>query len=200
MLTTEDIQRIIQANQEVFPTKEEFASFQEEMRKNFSEILTAVDGYANKADTYFQEMLMLAHKVDRHEKWLQQVADKLGKRLDASAHDEYTIGYRILLTALSAPLLQIAKNAGREDGAVILRDVIKKGGNFGYDASGESDDAQIIDMFEAGIIDPVKVTRSGVENAASAAAVLLTTDAAVADLPEEKKTSAPDMGGGMGMD
>jgi chaperonin GroEL len=125
---------------------------------------------------------------------LAKVADKLGKKINASAHDEYTIGYRILLTALSAPLLQIAKNAGREDGAVILRDVIKKGGNFGYDASSESDDARIVDMFEAGIIDPVKVTRSGVENAASAAAVLLTTDAAVAEIPEEKK---PQAGGGM---
>jgi len=131
---------------------------------------------------------------------LAKVADKLGKKIDAKAHDEYTIGYRILLTALSAPLLQIAKNAGREDGAVILREVIKKGGAFGYDASGESDEPQIVDMFEAGIIDPVKVTRSGVENAASASAVLLTTDAAVADLPEEKKPQAGGMPGGMEMD
>jgi chaperonin GroEL len=131
---------------------------------------------------------------------LAKVADKLGKKIDPKAHDEYTIGYRILLTALSAPLLQIAKNAGREDGMVILREVIKKGGNFGYDASGESDEAQIVDMFEAGIIDPVKVTRSGVENAASAAAVLLTTDVAVADIPEEKKESAGGMPGGMGLE
>ncbi|MBI2030146.1 chaperonin GroEL, partial [Candidatus Kaiserbacteria bacterium] len=131
---------------------------------------------------------------------LAKVADKLGKKIDPKAHDEYTIGYRILLTALSAPLLQIAKNAGREDGMVILREVIKKGGSFGYDASGESDEAQIVDMFEAGIIDPVKVTRSGVENAASAAAVLLTTDVAVADIPEEKKESGGGMPGGMGME
>jgi len=131
---------------------------------------------------------------------LAKVADKLSKKIDPKAHDEYTIGYRILLTALSAPLLQIAKNAGREDGAVILREVIKKGGNFGYDASSESDEPQIVDMFEAGIIDPVKVTRSGVENAASASAVLLTTDAAVADIPEEKKPAAGGMPGGMEMD
>ncbi|MBI5003996.1 chaperonin GroEL [Candidatus Kaiserbacteria bacterium] len=131
---------------------------------------------------------------------LAKVADKLGKKIDAKAHDEYTIGYRILLTALSAPLLQIAKNAGREDGAVILREVIKKGGAFGYDASGVSDEPRIVDMIEAGIIDPVKVTRSGVENAASAAAVLLTTDAAVADIPEEKKDLPGGMPGGMGMD
>jgi glycine betaine/choline ABC-type transport system substrate-binding protein len=82
MLTGEDIQKIVEAEKEVFPTKQEFAVFQEDMRKNFSDILTAVDVYAGKADTYFQEMVMLAHKVDRHEKWIQQVADKLGIRLE----------------------------------------------------------------------------------------------------------------------
>lgn len=127
---------------------------------------------------------------------LAKVGDKLAKKLDAKAHDEYTIGYRILLSALSAPLLQIAKNSGREDGAVVLQEVVKRGGAFGYDAASESQEASIVDMYEAGIIDPVKVTRSGVENAASAAAVLLTTEAAVADEPEEKK-AAPQMGGGM---
>lgn len=127
---------------------------------------------------------------------LAKVGDKLMKKLDAKAHDEYTIGYRILLSALSAPLLQIAKNSGREDGAVVLQEVVKRGGAYGYDAASESQEASIVDMYEAGIIDPVKVTRSGVENAASAAAVLLTTEAAVADEPEEKK-GAPQMGGGM---
>ena len=128
---------------------------------------------------------------------LAKVGEKLTKRIDPKAHDEYTIGYRILLTALSAPLLQIASNAGREDGAVILKEVVSKGGAWGFDASKESDEAHIVDMYEAGIIDPVKVTRSCVENSASAAAVLLTTEAAVADLPEEKKVS-PAGGGGMG--
>lgn len=133
---------------------------------------------------------------------LAKVGDKLGKKIDAKAHDEYTVGYRILLSALSAPLLQIAKNAGREDAAVVLQEVIKKGPAFGFNASAESDDESIVDMYEAGIIDPVKVTRSGVENAASAAAVLLTTEAAVADIPEEKKAAPAggDMGGGMGGD
>ena len=74
MLTTEDIQKIIEANRQVFPTKEDFVAFQEEMRGGFSEMLTAVDAYAQKADTYFQEMVMLGHKVDRHEKWFQQIA------------------------------------------------------------------------------------------------------------------------------
>ncbi|HEY4516367.1 MAG TPA: chaperonin GroEL [Candidatus Paceibacterota bacterium] len=129
---------------------------------------------------------------------LAKVADKLGKKVDVKAHDEYTVGYRILLTALSAPLLQIAKNAGREDGAVILKEVASKAAGWGFDASAESADPMMVDMYEAGIIDPVKVTRSCVENSASAAAVLLTTEAAVADIPEDKKSGGGGMGGGMG--
>ncbi|MDO8575850.1 MAG: chaperonin GroEL [bacterium] len=133
---------------------------------------------------------------------LAKVGEKLGKKIDAKAHDEYTVGYRILLSALSAPLLQIARNAGREDAAVVLQEVVKKGPAFGFNASAESDDVCIVDMYEAGILDPVKVTRSCVENAASAAAVLLTTEAAVADIPEEKnppaggRAAGGDMGGG----
>jgi chaperonin GroEL len=126
---------------------------------------------------------------------LAKVGDKLMKKQDSNAHDEFTIGYRVLASALSAPLMQIAKNAGREDGAVIVRDVVAKGGTWGFDASTESADGALVDMIAEGIIDPVKVTRSGVENAASAAAVLLTTEAAVADLPEDKKAGAPGMGG-----
>lgn len=126
---------------------------------------------------------------------LAKVGEKLMKKVGAKAHDEFSIGYRVLAAALSAPLMQIAKNAGREDAAVIVRDVVAKGGNWGFDAAAESDEASLVDMIAEGIIDPVKVTRSGVENAASAAAVLLTTEAAVADLPEEKKAGAPGMGG-----
>lgn len=126
---------------------------------------------------------------------LAKVADKLSNKVDHKAHDEFTIGYRVLLSALSAPLLQIVENAGREDAAVILRDVIEKGGAFGFDAVSE----KIVDMYAEGIIDPVKVARTGVEMAASAAAVLLTTEAAVAEIPEEKKPAAGGgMGGGMG--
>jgi len=132
---------------------------------------------------------------------LAKVGEKLGKKIDAKAHDEYTVGYRILLSALSAPLLQIARNAGREDAAVVLQEVVKKGPAFGFNASAEPDEESIVDMYEAGILDPVKVTRSCVENAASAAAVLLTTEAAVADIPEEKnppaggRAAGGDMGG-----
>lgn len=128
---------------------------------------------------------------------LAKVAVALSKKEVAVKHDEFAIGYRILIEALSAPLRQIVENTGRQDGAVVLRDVIKKGASYGFDASAESKDTAIVDMYEMGIIDPVKVTRSCVENAASAAAVLLTTEAAVADDPdEEAAASATPMGGG----
>jgi len=62
MLTEKDIKKIIEANQEVFPTKGDFEDFREEMRKSFSDLQTSVDAYAKKADTYFQEMVALSHK------------------------------------------------------------------------------------------------------------------------------------------
>ena len=82
MLTDEDIKKIIEANQEIFSTKEDFESFREEMRKSFSDLQTSVDAYAQKADAFFQEMVALSRKVDRHEKWLQQIATKLGIKLE----------------------------------------------------------------------------------------------------------------------
>jgi chaperonin GroEL len=111
----------------------------------------------------------------------------------ASFEKEFQVGFKILLKALEAPLKQIAVNAGRDDGSVIV-DKVKAGkGNMGYDALA---DEMIPDMIAAGIVDPVKVTRSGVENAASAAAILLTTEVAIAEEPKEEKTGgAPDMGG-----
>lgn len=111
---------------------------------------------------------------------------------------EAIIGYQIVLRALEAPLRQIASNAGKDDGSVIV-DAVKKGkNNFGYDAK---KDEMVSDMIAEGIIDPVKVTRLGIENASSAAAILLTTEVAVADEPEEKKEHGHG-GGGMpgGMD
>ena len=111
---------------------------------------------------------------------------------------EELIGYNIVLKALDVPLKQIADNTGKHDGAVIVEKVKQAGGNAGYDAAkGEMVD----DMIKAGIIDPVKVERSGVQHAVSAAAILLTTEAAIADEPEENKPAMPDMsgmGGGMG--
>lgn len=77
MLTPEDIQNLIQAEKAVFTTKQDF----EELRKDFSALATGVDAYAKKADTYFQEMVMLGHKIDRHEKWIKQIAEKTGVQL-----------------------------------------------------------------------------------------------------------------------
>jgi chaperonin GroEL len=108
---------------------------------------------------------------------------------------EEEIGYRIVLSALLKPLKQIAMNAGKESGEVIVEAVKKAKGFAGYDAV---TDEVVPDMMLAGIIDPVKVTRGGLEHAVSAAAILLTTEVAIADEPEEKKEAggAP----GMGMD
>ncbi|MFA6536264.1 MAG: chaperonin GroEL [Candidatus Paceibacterota bacterium] len=97
---------------------------------------------------------------------------------------EAEVGMQIVLKALEAPLRQIAINSGKDDGSVIVDEVKKGKGNHGYDAL---KDEMVPDMLLAGIIDPVKVTRSGVENASSAAAILLTTEVAIADEPEEKK-------------
>jgi chaperonin GroEL len=102
-------------------------------------------------------------------------------------------GYDIVVRALTQPLRQIAINAGKDDVSVIVREVESAKGYAGYDALA---DEMVDDMVKAGIIDPVKVTRGAVENAVSAAAMLLTTEVAVADLPEPKP-SAGGMGGGM---
>jgi hypothetical protein len=82
MLDDKDIQKLIEAQKEVFPTKQDFEYFKDEMKKDFSDLQTSVDAYAKKADAYFQEMVALTHKVDRHEKWLLQIADKLGIKLE----------------------------------------------------------------------------------------------------------------------
>ncbi len=75
--TKEDLDKTNnQLLQEIFTTKEDLKSFREEVRKDFSDLQTAIDAYDNKVDTYAQEMVMLAHKVDRHERWFHQIADK----------------------------------------------------------------------------------------------------------------------------
>ncbi len=116
-------------------------------------------------------------------------------RSAAGRSKESNLGYEIVLKALEAPLRQIAINAGKDDGSVIV-DMIKNGkGNSGYDALA---DTMVDDMISAGIVDPVKVARLGVENACSAAALLLTTEAAIADEPEEKKPQGNQGMGDMG--
>lgn len=109
---------------------------------------------------------------------------------------EELIGYSIVLRALEMPLRQIADNSGKLEGAVVVERVKNAGGNAGYDAA---KGVMVEDMIKAGIIDPMKVERAGVQNAISAAAVLLTSEVAIADAPEEEKPGMPDMSGMGGM-
>jgi len=106
---------------------------------------------------------------------------------------EEEIGFNILLKAIEMPLKQIAINAGKDDGSAIVEKIKElKNNTAGYDAS---KDEIVQDMFLAGIVDPVKVVRSEVQNAVSAAGILLTMEVAIADEPEEDKNSG--VGGGM---
>ena len=123
---------------------------------------------------------------------LIQTIKAIEKFADTLSGDEKT-GAIIVLKAIEAPLKQIALNAGL-DGSVILNEVLKSGkANYGFNALTN----EYTDMVESGIIDPTKVTRSALENAASVAGVFLTTESVVADIKEP--TSAPQMpAGGMG--
>src|SRR3954454_13790833 len=103
--------------------------------------------------------------------------------------DEET-GFQIIVRACSAPIYQIADNAG-QDGGVVVSKVADGKGNFGYDALKD----EYTDLVKAGIIDPTKVTRSALQNAASVSTLLLTSDALIADMPEDKKGAG---GGGHG--
>ena len=110
------------------------------------------------------------------------------------ASDDEKIGFKILTSALDIPLTTIANNAGAK-GDVVVDAVKKESGAYGYDALTNT----YGDMFKAGIVDPAKVTRSALENAASVASMLLTTEAAVVEIPEEKAPQMPDMSGMGGM-
>ncbi len=105
--------------------------------------------------------------------------------------DDVRTGVEIVLRAIEAPARQIATNAGQE-GAVIVEKLKKTKDSMGYNAA----NGKFEDLLEAGVIDPTKVVRSALQNAASAAAMLLTTEAVVYEVPE-KEASAPEMGGGM---
>ena len=110
--------------------------------------------------------------------------------------DEEKIGINILRKALEAPAKMIAENAGK-DGSVVVEEIKKLEGNFGYNAYLD----KFEDLVAAGIIDPTKVTRSALENAASVAALFITTEAIVTDLPDTKEEHGHGGGmpGGMGM-
>ena len=121
------------------------------------------------------------------------LASKAADKLVASLAGDEKTGAAIIAKALKAPIMQIASNAGLE-GAVILNNVYSsKKVNYGFDAAND----KYGDMVEMGIVDPTKVCRSALENAASVSAMVLTTESLVADIPEKNPPmpAAPDMGG-----
>ncbi len=118
--------------------------------------------------------------------------ERLGKELDADER----VGVNIVKRALEQPLRTLCENAGVE-GSVIVEKVKEYKGEektTGYDVDSE----KFVDMFKAGIIDPTKVTRTALQNAASVASLLLTTEAIITEIPDKKKAAAPGGGGGGG--
>ena len=123
---------------------------------------------------------------------LAHMAPTLEEWAAANLSGEELIGANIVASALTAPLMRIAENAG-VNGAVVAENVKSKSFNEGYNAA----NGEYVDMLAAGIVDPAKVTRSGLQNAASIAGMVLTTECIVADMPEKKEAAG---GGGMGGD
>jgi chaperonin GroEL len=131
---------------------------------------------------------------------LVKIAEKISRKNFKSTLKnfdmEFQVGFKLLLKALEAPLRQIAINAGKEDGLVIIEKIKGAKDGSGYDASR---DEIVSNMIAEGIIDPVKVARSGIQNAASSAGILLTTEVAIADEPKEEsenQNTIDGMGGG----
>ena len=126
---------------------------------------------------------------------LAHLSPELESWADGNLTGEELIGAMIVARSLSAPLKRIAENAG-QNGAVIAERVKEKDFNVGFNASTN----EFVDMFEAGIVDPAKVTRSALQNAASIAGMVLTTECIVADKPEPKDGAPAGAGAGMGGD
>ena len=120
------------------------------------------------------------------------LATKKGLVKLKAANDDEATGIQIINKAIEAPLRTIVENAGSE-GSVVVSKVLEGAENFGYNAK----DGSYVDMLKAGIIDPKKVTRVALENAASVAGMILTTECALIDIKEETPAAAPPMGGGM---
>jgi len=115
-----------------------------------------------------------------------RVIPKLEELENQETNPDRKLGIRIVKRALHEPARLIAENAGYE-GNLIVEEIKKRGGNIGFDALR----GQFVDMFEAGIIDPTKVVRTAIQNAASVASLLLTTEAVVVEVKEPKKNGAP---------
>jgi chaperonin GroEL len=112
---------------------------------------------------------------------------------NVKAEGDIRVGVNIIKRALEEPFRQIVFNAGHE-GSVLLNDVKAKGGAWGFDARNE----KMVDMLEAGIIDPAKVTKQALINASSIAGLMLTTEALVSEIKEEEKGGGGNQGAGMG--
>ncbi|MGC1575210.1 MAG: TCP-1/cpn60 chaperonin family protein, partial [Beijerinckiaceae bacterium] len=108
-------------------------------------------------------------------------------------NDDVQSGINIVLKALEAPIRQIAENAGVEGSIVVGKVLANKTASYGFDAQRE----EYVDLLSAGIVDPAKVVRVALQDAASVAGLLITTEAMVAEIP--KKEAAPAMPGGGGM-
>ncbi len=119
-----------------------------------------------------------------------ETLDKVDALIETLEGDE-KIGATIIRRAIEEPVRQIAENAGLE-GSVIVNELRNKDAGVGFNAA----TGEFVNMIEAGIIDPTKVTRTAIQNAASICAMFLTTEVAVADLPEEAAPAMPPMGGG----
>jgi chaperonin GroEL len=126
---------------------------------------------------------------------LTHLSPELDKWATANLKEEELIGAMIVVRALAAPLKRIAENAG-QNGAVIAERVKEKEFNVGFNAATN----EFVDMFAAGIVDPAKVTRSALQNAASIAGMVLTTECIIVDKPEPKDGAPAGAGGGMGGD
>ncbi|MGH7928777.1 MAG: chaperonin GroEL, partial [Candidatus Binatia bacterium] len=130
---------------------------------------------------------------------LLKAAESLGKEIDTIEGEQglqnrdFVTGMQLVRRALEEPARQIAINAGKE-GSVVVEEIRKQDYKIGYNAA----DHTYVDMFEAGIVDPKMVTRSALQNAASIASIMLTTEALVAEKPEEKSEAAAGGVGGMG--
>jgi chaperonin GroEL len=138
-------------------------------------------------------------KVSKKIKEVFKTKEQYKKAHESTTASEYAVGYAVVVDALTAPLFQIAENGGK-DGSVIVNEVLQAEAAIGYDAKND----EMVDMLKKGIIDPVKVTRSGVQHAVSAASILLTTEVAIAPEPQKEGEGGagagmPGMGGMPGM-
>ena len=182
-------ERVKQIKAQIEETKSSFD------KENLQERLAKIAGGVAVIGVGAATEVEMKDKKLRIEDALSATRAAVEKAVDSMPESE-KLGAKIVLKALEEPLKQIARNAGLEP-AVILENVKKADVGFGFDARNE----QYVDMKKAGIVDPTKVTRSALQNAASIASMVLTTESLVTDAPEKKcDCGHSDNGMGAGMD